>query len=369
MPFDAGNFQRAEDLNSLYDVLPAELLIRLSLKHKIFGRVAIVSSFGADSVVLLHMVAQIDPSAPVLFIDTGKHFPETLAYVDTVVAHLGLTGVRRITPTGETVALIDPAGDLHASNAAACCDMRKARPLEIALEGYDAWISGRKRSQAATRSDLLAVEAEGSSRLKLNPLRDWSAADLQAYIAQHKLPQHPLVARGYPSIGCATCTTPVAPGEDHRAGRWRGTGKVECGIHFIGGRMLRDKDLRFIITDTGAEPEAEAEGTEAPLVLAPEAHPNPAEAVASGAAVIEVAFPAFNDGRGFTLGHQLRRAGFTGRLRAAGPLLPDQYAMARRSGFDEVAVPGALFRRQGGETVWASRADWQDHDHRGRLAG
>lgn len=367
MPLDTGIAQRAEDLNSLYDVLPAELLIRLSLKKRVFGRVAIVSSFGADSVVLLHMVAQIDPDAPILFLDTGKHFPETLAYLDTVVAHLGLTNVQRIIPSGEALAIDDPAGDLYSSNPKACCDIRKTRPLDAALQTYDAWISGRKRAQAATRLDLMAVEAEAPSRLKLNPLRDWTAEDIKDYIARHDLPAHPLVEQGYPSIGCATCTTPVHEGEDARAGRWRGADVVECGIHFIGGRIVRDKDLRVIVTDTGAVNES-ADTPEA-LLLAPEALPDPAEVVASAPAVIEVTFPAFNDGRGFTLGHRLRRAGFTGRLRAAGPLLPDQYAMARRSGFDEVVVPGPLFRRQGGAEVWASRADWQDHDHRGRLAG
>ena len=360
---------RAADLDARYGGLSTEGLLTEALRGA-FGRVAVVSSFGADSAVLLHLVAQIDRAAPVLFLDTGKHFPQTLAYRDRLAAHLGLTGLRVLRPGAAALAAGDPAGDLHDRDPAACCDLRKSRPLDAALSGFDGWISGRKRAQSTSRASLAAVEAEPPVRLKLNPLRDWTQADLRDYARAHRLPAHPLLAEGYPSIGCAACTTPVTAGEDPRAGRWRGRGMTECGIHMIGGRMVRDKDRRIVIGDHGPAPEAEGV---APLVLAADAAPDTpeglAETLAAAPEVIEITFPAFSDGRGFTLGRQLRAAGFRGRLRAAGPLLPDQYPMARRCGFDEIALPPALFQRQGGAAVWASRLDWQAHDHRARLAG
>jgi phosphoadenosine phosphosulfate reductase len=200
------------------------------------GRVAMVSSFGADSAVLLHMVAQIDRDLPVLFIDTLALFPETVAYQKDLAAHLGLSNVQTITPDRTALFERDPEGLLYQSDTESCCQLRKAEPLERALQGYDAWITGRKRHQAATRADLDRVEMEpGTGRIRLNPLADWSAAQIGAYLDAHDLPRHPLVARGYPSIGCQPCTSRVLSGEDPRAGRWRGTEKTECGIHFIGG--------------------------------------------------------------------------------------------------------------------------------------
>ena len=200
------------------------------------GRVAMVSSFGADSAVLLHMVAQIDRDLPVLFIDTLALFPETVAYQKELAAHLGLRNVQTITPDRNALFARDPDGLLHLSDTESCCQLRKAEPLARALAGYDAWITGRKRHQAATRADLERAELEpGTGRIRLNPLADWNAAQISAYLDAQDLPRHPLVARGYPSIGCQPCTSRVLTGEDPRAGRWRGTEKTECGIHFIGG--------------------------------------------------------------------------------------------------------------------------------------
>lgn len=196
-----------------------------------FGdRLALVSSFGAESAVLLHLAASVDPTIPVLFIDTGKLFPATLRYRDTLVARFGLTDVRTLTPAAEDLAADDPSGALWLRDTDACCDIRKVRPLARALAGFDAWISGRKRFQASSRSDIPLVEADGP-RVKINPLADWDPGDLRAHARAEGLPPHPLVAKGYPSIGCMPCTTPVADGEDPRAGRWRGQEKVECGIH------------------------------------------------------------------------------------------------------------------------------------------
>jgi phosphoadenosine phosphosulfate reductase len=195
------------------------------------GRIAAVSSFGAESAVVLHMLAEIDPGVPVIFLDTGKLFPETLAYRDTLVALLGLTDVRSARPDPARLAEADPAGTLWQEQPDECCWHRKVEPLETALTGFAAWITGRKRYQGATRSTLEMVEAGADSRIKLNPLAAWSAAEVERYLAQHELPLHPLRASGYRSIGCATCTRPVLPGEDSRAGRWSGTSKTECGIH------------------------------------------------------------------------------------------------------------------------------------------
>lgn len=204
------------------------------------GRVAMVSSFGADSAVLLHMVAQINPDLPVLFIDTLALFPETVVYEKSLAAHLGLRNVQTLSPDREMLFLRDQDGLLHRADADACCQLRKAEPLARALSGYDAWITGRKRHQAATRASLSRAELEpDTGRIRLNPLADWTAAQVGQYLDHHALPRHPLVAQGYPSIGCAPCTSRVLSGEDPRAGRWRGSEKTECGIHFIGGAPQR----------------------------------------------------------------------------------------------------------------------------------
>lgn len=200
---------------------------------------ALVSSFGAESVVLLHLVAQIAPDLPVLFVDTEMLFPETLAYQERLAKDLALTGIRRIRPDAGALAVTDPDSTLHRRDPDACCALRKTDTLEAALAGYGGWITGRKRFQAGTRQDLDIHETDEAGRIKINPLAFWDRDDIAAYIAAHDLPRHPLVARGYPSIGCAPCTTAVAPGEDDRAGRWRGLDKVECGIHFGNGRLQR----------------------------------------------------------------------------------------------------------------------------------
>ena len=217
----------------------AEALLADAVRREFPGRIALVSSFGASSIVLLHLVARVDPGTPVLFLETGKLFPETLAYAEAVTARLGLSDVRHLAPAPEDIALRDADGTLFRSDVGACCAIRKVAPLERALSGLDAWITGRRRGQTAGRAGLPVREMDGGGRVKINPLADWSAVEVAAYMERHELPQHPLVGRGYPSIGCAPCTTPVAPGEDERAGRWRGSDREECGIHFIGGRLVR----------------------------------------------------------------------------------------------------------------------------------
>lgn len=231
----------AARLNDRYRHHAAIEVLRRAVTDPELGRVALVSSFGAESVVLLHMVARVAPGLPVLFIDTEMLFPETLAYQREVVARLGLTDLRVITATEAEIAARDPDGTLHQRDQDGCCDVRKTVPLERALSGFDAWITGRKRFQGGQRTELEFFEPEPPSRLRINPLAHWRSQDVQDYMIENRLPRHPLVAKGYPSIGCAPCTSPVKPGEDPRAGRWRGSAKTECGIHFIGGKMVRTK--------------------------------------------------------------------------------------------------------------------------------
>jgi phosphoadenosine phosphosulfate reductase len=198
------------------------------------GRVAAVSSFGTESAVLLHLIAQVDKATPVLFLDTGHLFPETLAYRDALAERLGLTGIVTFQPETRELAARDPGNALWADNPDACCALRKVEPLARALAPYGAWINGRKRYQAATRTDIPVVEADGA-RVKFNPLAAMARADLEGYRATHDLPKHPLEAFGFASVGCMPCTTRVMPGEDPRAGRWRGRAKTECGIHIAEG--------------------------------------------------------------------------------------------------------------------------------------
>ena len=233
---------RLEALNRRYLQHEPEALIAEALADPAMGRVALVSSFGAESVVLLHMIAQHAPATPILFVDTLMLFEETLAYQQQVAAHLGLRDLRVLRATPEALQAADPDGNLHRTAPDACCALRKTAPLDAALAGFDAWITGRKRYHGATRAALEHFEQETPTRIKINPLAHWGREEIADYFARHDLPRHPLVARGYPSIGCAPCTSPVAEGEDIRAGRWRGQEKTECGIHFVGGRMVRSTE-------------------------------------------------------------------------------------------------------------------------------
>ncbi len=228
---DDATAARAEDLNARHEGLSATDLVSISVESLFPGRIALVSSFGSESAVLLHILSEIDPEVPVLFIDTGRLFNETLEYRDTLVERLRLRDVRSIKPAEERVAALDPVKALWMTNPNLCCRIRKVEPLARAIVGFDAWFTGRKRFQTSARSALSVFEAEGE-RIKVNPLADWTADQLLQYAAEHDLPPHPLVAQGYPSIGCVPCTDRVLPGEDQRSGRWRGTDKDECGIHF-----------------------------------------------------------------------------------------------------------------------------------------
>ena len=221
---------RAEALNASLNGLSPQEILRAAITEEFAGDIVLSSSFGADSAALLHMVAGIDPNLPVVFLDTDRHFFQTLQYRDELAAKLGLTNIVNLKADADEAAEEDGRNTLWRTHPDACCDLRKVRPLNRFMEGYGAWISGRKRHQSATRAHLPIVEWDGR-HFKVNPLAAWTQADVDAYFAQHHLPPHPLVEQGFPSIGCFTCTKPVAAGEDARSGRWAGTEKVECGIH------------------------------------------------------------------------------------------------------------------------------------------
>ncbi len=223
----------AASLEALYGHLPADRIVEISVREQFAGKIAAVSSFGADSAVLLDIIARVDRSLPVLFLDTGKHFEETLSYRDALAADFGLTDIRVLTPDEDALARIDPDGRLHQSDTDACCDIRKVEPLARGVAPFRAWFTGRKRFQASTRAALPVFEPVGA-RIRINPLARWTTADQADYMRVHSLRENPLVAYGYLSIGCFPCTQPVKPGEDARSGRWSGWAKTECGIHLTG---------------------------------------------------------------------------------------------------------------------------------------
>jgi phosphoadenosine phosphosulfate reductase len=222
----------AEELDrALRDATPAEI-IAAALRTVGRDQLALVSSFGTESAALLKVMVDVDPSIPVIFLDTGWLFEETLAYRDTLIATLGLRDVRSIKPLEETLSREDPDSDLWFSDPDACCRIRKVEPLARALKPFAGWINGRKRFQGALRAAIPVVEADGD-RLKFNPFATVSRQDIAAIYASANLPPHPLAASGFLSVGCMPCTSRTTEGEDARAGRWRGRPKSECGIHTV----------------------------------------------------------------------------------------------------------------------------------------
>lgn len=222
--------ERADRLSRHHALAGAEEVLRTAIFGEFPGDIALVSSFGAESAVLLHLVSRVAPDLPVLFIDTGKHFAQTPIYRRQLGKRLGLTNIRDLRPDPAALAANDPDGDLWRRDPDACCTLRKVRPLDTALSGFGTWITGRKQFHGGQRLSLPTFEHKGD-HYKVNPLVRWSPEDIDAYIAANDLPRHPLVEQGFPSIGCWPCTHPVATGDDARAGRWRGRSKTECGIH------------------------------------------------------------------------------------------------------------------------------------------
>ncbi len=365
-------------LNGMFDEQDSLSVIRQAFEISPKD-MAVVSSFGADSAVLLHMLGQVAPDAPVLFLETGKHFPETLEYVETLKTRFGLTNVRAITPDSADLARFDPTGQLWETDPDSCCHIRKTEPLNVVLEGYGGWITGRKRFQTSDRGVLPHFELTSDDRIKVNPLAYWTNEDIEVYKKAHNLPEHPLYNAGYKSIGCAPCTSVVAEGEDPRSGRWRGLNKTECGIHFdfngkiakpmVETQLMLFKDGKFIADPWRAWAEddqpANVRYTHVPLPVFLEnreaflANPHPlgllvnpgdkvedvAEDVARFAS-IAVAFPAFTDGRGYSSARLLvERFGFKGELRAVGDVLHDQIPHMWRCGFTALVVSHAATRK------------------------
>ena len=220
-----------ERRNILHRKSDAQTVLAHALSDVQIGEVAVVSSFGAESVVLLHMLSEINKATPVIFLDTEMLFTETTQYHRDVAKFLGLTDVRVITPARDAVIINDVDGLLHQADTTACCHLRKVKPLNDALAEFCGWITGRKRYQSGVRATIPLFERD-ASKIKVNPLAAWTAADIATYMDTHSLPRHPLIAKGYPSIGCTPCTTRVGEHENARSGRWRDTVKTECGIHF-----------------------------------------------------------------------------------------------------------------------------------------
>lgn len=225
--------ERVAQLNATFRNHAATTVLEAVLgNRRIAGRIAMVSSFGAESVALLHMVALVDRRTPVLFLDTQLLFAETLVYQQELAERLRLENLTILRASDSDIARRDPYTGLHLGDPDACCALRKTEPLERALSDFDGWITGRKRFQTEARAGLEFFEAdETTGHIKVNPLAHWAPGDVQTYMEENRLPRHPLLAKGYRSIGCAPCTRPTQDGEDPRAGRWAGQAKEECGIH------------------------------------------------------------------------------------------------------------------------------------------
>lgn len=245
-PLDGPSIQadapRAALLAARAEAIMARELLAEMIRNEFPGKIALVSSFGIEAAVLLHMVAGIDPATPVVFLDTGKLFGETLRYRDELIRDLGLRDVRTVRPDLERLRSADPDGVLWQTNPDRCCFVRKVEPLARALQGFDAWINGRKRHHGGARAALPVIEAV-DGRIKVNPLAAWGPDEINAYFAAHGLPRHPLEADGFRSVGCMPCSDRSAPGEAAREGRWRGQNKSECGIHLpsVAPAPIRDE--------------------------------------------------------------------------------------------------------------------------------
>ena len=222
---------RLERLNGELREASAQTILRVSVVREWPDeKITYVSSFGAESAVMLGLIAEVDPDLPIVFLETGMHFPQTLDYKEEITDRLGLTNVRDIAPNETERKILDPNNNLWKSHTDACCALRKVRPLEPALKGFNAWITGRKRFHGGARMNLPVFEHSGD-RFKVNPLASWTQEDVDRFFIYRGLPKHPLVAQGYPSIGCWPCTKPAADPSDVRSGRWAGQGKTECGLH------------------------------------------------------------------------------------------------------------------------------------------
>lgn len=228
-------------LTDEYGSLSEQDMLAALTENEFPGRSAVIASFGTESAVLLDIVASVNKHLPVIFIDTGKHFEETLRYRDQLAARLGLADIRNATPSTALVRRQDRDGTLWQSDPDACCNLRKVLPMRQAIQPFGLIITGRKRAHGGLRSEIEMIEQFGE-RIRLNPLADWDASRIDAEFTVRDLPRHPLQAQGYSSIGCAPCTGPAVAKDDVRSGRWMQFDKTECGIHFnADGSVSRDE--------------------------------------------------------------------------------------------------------------------------------
>jgi len=366
-------------LNGMFDEYDGVGILRTAAGELLAGNLAVVSSFGADSAVLLHMVAEVDPDLPVLFLETGKHFAETLSYVETLKEHFKLSNVQMISPAKADIARFDPKGDLWKTDPDSCCYIRKTAPLEAALSQYGGWVTGRKRFQTSERGVLPHFELTSDERIKINPLAYWSNEDVLAYKKLHDLPRHPLFDKGYSSIGCAPCTSAVSDGEDARAGRWRGKNKAECGIHFDvnkniaahvpqkeaslfkNGRFIADPWQTWRLGDDAAKAHYRhvplevfinnkkdfmASSYPLGLLVAPGDDVAKIKDDIDRFSSIAIEFPAFTDGRGYSSARLLvQRLGYKGEVRAVGDILLDQIEFMARCGITAFVIKNAQTRK------------------------
>lgn len=216
--------------NESFETTSAEDILRWGWKT-FRPEIALLSSFGTESVVLLHMVSEIAPQMRVLFLETGYHFLETQQYKKLLAERLRLNVVDLNAAISREEFVRTYGDDLYDRDPDRCCDINKVEPLARALKGLKAWVAGIRRGQGPTRKNIHILEAYEGGLYKLNPLANWTSKDAWEYIKRHALPVHPLFEKGYTSIGCWPCTRPVLPGDDARAGRWAGRVKTECGIH------------------------------------------------------------------------------------------------------------------------------------------
>ena len=215
---------------SLDSATPEEIV--LWAKYIFSPKIVVSSSFQNQSMPLLHMISRCAPEIIVLFIDTGFHFPETIAFRDQIVDHFNLN-IEIVKPDKSKQEFLSENGELYLRQPDACCQLNKTLPFQKAIAGQSAWISGIRRDQTTNRAEIPIISQHPFLPLfKIAPLAGWTSKDVEAYIKMHDLPTHPLNLQGYQSIGCLPCTTPVTANEDERAGRWRGIDKEECGIHF-----------------------------------------------------------------------------------------------------------------------------------------
>jgi len=364
MPENSYWMDFVDELNEHCHDYSAMEIVNWAVTGELFSKIAFTTSFGASSVVLLHLLSLADRNTPVIFLDTKMHFSETLEYQKTLTGKLGLTNVRTCSPSACQIDKNDPEETLNLSNPDACCNFRKTEILARALRDFNTCVTGRSRYQTKFRADLQLFEYDNEFQvLKINPLAYWSKETFQVYIEENNLPFHPLAEKGYLSIGCAPCTSKINSEEHPRSGRWRGLEKTECGLHASSTKKNEKLETSFlVITDSGFKIHDDSVDF---IDVSADIIPQELFKLLNNPTV-RINFASFSDGRGFTLARLFRLKGFKGILRAKGDLLPDQYSMLRRSGFDELEIDPVVVERHS-KAAWLAGINWQDYHYQKRL--